>query len=56
MKTLNEYMATPCCVEIAEDRDEGGYMVSFPDLPGCLTCGETPEQAMRNAVDAKKPV
>ncbi len=54
MKTLNEYMAIPYCMEIVEDQDEGGYVVSFPDLPGCLTCGETVEQAMENAVDAKR--
>lgn len=54
MKTLNEYMAVPYRMDIVEDLDEGGYVVSFPDLPGCLTCGETVEQAMKNAVDAKR--
>ncbi len=54
MKTLNEYMAIPCRMEIVEDQDEGGYVISFLDLPGCLTCGETVEQAMENAVDAKR--
>ena len=29
-------------------------MVSYPDLPGCITCGETIEVAVANAVDAKK--
>ncbi|MCC8104395.1 MAG: type II toxin-antitoxin system HicB family antitoxin [Clostridiales bacterium] len=41
-------------MEIVEDKDEGGYVVSFPDLPGCLTCGETVESAVANAMDAKK--
>ena len=27
---------------------------SMPDLPGCITCGETIEAAVANAVDAKK--
>ena len=53
MKTLNEYMKAPYKMEIAEDPSEGGYVVSFPDLPGCLTCGETLEQAITNAQDAK---
>jgi len=53
MKTLNEYMAMPYRMEIVEDKDEGGYVVSFPDLPGCLTCGETVETAVANAMDAK---
>ncbi len=54
MKALNEYMAIPYRMEIVEDQDEGGYVILFPDLPGCLTCGETVEQAMENAVDAKR--
>ncbi len=37
-----------------EDREEGGYVVSFPDLLGCITCGETMETALSNAEDAKK--
>ncbi len=41
-------------MEIVEDQDEGGYVVSFPDLPGCITCGETIEKAVENAMDAKK--
>lgn len=53
MKTLNEYMKAPYRMEIVEDPSEGGYVVSFPELPGCLTCGETLEQAITNAQDAK---
>ena len=41
-------------MEIVEDKDEGGYVVSFPELPGCITCGETIESAVKNAEDAKK--
>ncbi len=29
-------------------------MVSYPELPGCITCGETMESAIANAQDAKK--
>lgn len=54
MKTLNEYMALPYKMEIVEDKEEGGFVVSFPDLPGCITCGETVESAVANATDAKK--
>ena len=54
MKTLNEYMALPYKMEIVEDKEEGGFIVSFPDLPGCITCGETVESAVANAMDAKK--
>jgi predicted RNase H-like HicB family nuclease len=30
---------------------EDGYSVSFPDLPGALTCGRTLEEAMEMAID-----
>ena len=52
--TLNEYMELPYRMEIVPDVEEGGYAVTFPELPGCITCGETLEQAVRNATDAKK--
>ncbi len=54
MRTLNEYLAMPYRMEVVEDQYEGGYVVSFPDLPGCFTCGETIESAVENAIDAKK--
>ena len=54
MKTLNEYLNLPYRMEIVEDRDEGGFVVSFPDLPGCITCGKTVEAAVENAKDAKR--
>ena len=28
--------------------------VSFPELPGCFTCGDTKEKAIANAIDAKR--
>ena len=43
MKTLNDYMVMSYRMEIVEDKDEGGFVVSYPDLPGCITCGETLE-------------
>ena len=32
--------------------DEGGFWVSFPDIPECLTEGDNIEQAYEMAVDA----
>ena len=49
MKTVDEYFQLPYRMEIIEDIDEGGFVVNFPDLPGCLTCGETVEEAVENA-------
>ena len=54
MKMLNDYLAISYRMEIVEDKDEGGFVVSFPDLPGCISCGETVESAVANAMDAKK--
>lgn len=54
MKTLSDYMAMSYRMEIVEDKNEGGYVVSYPDLPGCITCGETIESAVANAMDAKR--
>ena len=32
--------------------EEGGFTVRFPDLPGCITEGDTLEEALRNAGEA----
>ncbi len=52
--TLDEYMKLSYRMEIVPDVEEGGYVVTFPDLPGCITCGETLEAAVGNASDAKR--
>ena len=54
MKKIEDYVDLPYKMEIVKDLDEGGYVVSFPDLPGCLTVGETIEEAIKNAEDAKR--
>ncbi len=54
MKTLNDYMAVSYRMEIVEDTEEGGFVVSYPELPGCISCGETIESAIANAQDVKK--
>lgn len=41
MKIPNDYMELSYRMEIVEDKDEGGFVVSYPDLLGCITCGET---------------
>lgn len=30
----------------------GGFIATVPDLPGCMSDGETPEEALSNAYDA----
>lgn len=45
MKTINQlsYFA------VFEPAKEGGYNVSFPDFPGCVTFGRTFEEAKEKA-------
>lgn len=40
--------------EINSDTSEQGYVISFPELPGCITCGETLASALANAEDCKR--
>jgi len=36
------------------EEKEGGYVVTFPDLPGCVTQGNTETEALDMAMDALK--
>lgn len=54
MKTVEEYMKMPYRMELTPDIEEKGFVVSFPDLPGCMSVGDSVEEAYKNAVDAKK--
>ncbi|MBR4034294.1 MAG: type II toxin-antitoxin system HicB family antitoxin [Clostridia bacterium] len=54
MRTIDEYMRLPYKAEIIADLDEGGYVASYPELVGCITCGETMESAVANLEDAKR--
>lgn len=32
----------------------GGYLIEFPDLPGCISDGETVDEAIANGMEAKQ--
>jgi antitoxin HicB len=38
---------------LTED-EGGGYLIEFPDLPGCMSDGETIEETIANGEDAKR--
>ncbi len=42
----------PITIQPLPADDGGGYLATFPDLPGCMADGETPEEAMAEATDA----
>ena len=52
-KTLDYYMALPY-VTIIKPAEEGGFVAMIKELPGCLTQGETREEALSMVEDAKK--
>ncbi|SEA30372.1 HicB_like antitoxin of toxin-antitoxin system [Lachnospiraceae bacterium NK3A20] len=54
MKAFEYYISLPYRLEIVPDSDEGGYVARYPDLPGCITVGNSIEDAVANAADAKR--
>lgn len=52
MKSLKYYRALPYAIEIVPD--EGGYVATIPDLPGCMSFGETIDAAVRGLQEAKE--
>ncbi len=51
-KPLEYYQGLEYSLNIIADPD-GGYVAVFPDLPGCMTQGETLEEAIEMAQDAR---
>jgi antitoxin HicB len=46
---IDEYRFT---VRPLSAEDGGGYLIEYPDLPGCVSDGDTAEEAVRNGRDA----
>jgi antitoxin HicB len=42
----------PVMIEPLSAEDGGGFLATAPDLPGCMSDGETPEEALASARDA----
>ncbi len=51
-RTLSDYLAMPYPFNVLADPD-GGYVVVFPDLPGCMTQVETLAELALLAEDAR---
>ena len=54
MKDLDYYMSLPYKAEVVPDISEGGFAVMIPELPGCISSGETLQDAYENSIDAKR--
>jgi antitoxin HicB len=39
-------------IERLAESDGGGYLATVPDLLGCMSDGETPEEALKNVQEA----
>ncbi len=37
-----------------DEMEGGGYLIEFPEFPGCIADGETPGEAMLEGADALK--
>jgi predicted RNase H-like HicB family nuclease len=37
-----------------DEADGGGYLATIPQLPGCMSDGETPDEAVRNVLGAQE--
>lgn len=46
---MTEY---PIVILPLSEEDGGGFIATFPDLPGCFSDGDTPLEAVENALDA----
>ncbi len=42
----------PIVVEPLPAEEGGGFLATAPDLPGCMSDGDTPEEAVANIQDA----
>ena len=49
---LARYLSAPYVRMIIPNAEEGGYLAEVLELPGCITEGDTPEEAYRNLEEA----
>jgi antitoxin HicB len=54
MKDNLKLEAYPFTVRPLPEADGGGFLIEYPDLPGVISDGGTPEEAIENGRDALK--
>ena len=53
-KSLDYYMRLSYKIEVVEDKEEGGFALSCPELKGCMTCADTIQEGFKMIEDAKR--
>ncbi len=53
MKSLEGYQKLNYKMEIEFNPEEKAYFVNFPELPGCMADGKTPNEAVKEAIKVK---
>ncbi len=51
---MNRKLKYPVTIRPLTKEEGGGYLVEFPDLPGCIADGETIDEALKEAESAMK--
>ena len=49
---MDEQLKYPFEIRQLSVEEGGGYLISFTDLPGCISDGATIEEAIKNGIDA----
>lgn len=52
-KDLNHYLSLKYPIILIPEED-GSWFIQYPDLPGCMSCGDTMKEAIESGEDAKK--
>jgi antitoxin HicB len=56
-RTVDDYLELPYTIELVRDEDDEGnvgYVAEVDELPGAISQGATPEEAIRSVFDAMK--
>ena len=49
---MSSALKYPVLISPLSEDDGGGFLATVPDLPGCMSDGETPAEAIDNVQDA----
>jgi predicted RNase H-like HicB family nuclease len=52
-QSLEDYLSLKYPISLYPE-EEGGYTATIPDLPGCMTQGETLEETIQNINEARE--